>query len=272
MLEDELRNILSSLSHLASQGDIPVQAFATLIRSARTEILAEHLHQRWLADHNFGFVAGQILSHSHNDERRDMKLCSQVLSLILDDYKHRYGLRQDDRRMFRNYCRTLIELLPVFLQIDRYMAQGLVRPLFDSLHMLVDEAHEDEDYQILVRSGSLLGDLNSNETEKLVMKMRSSICFHERKLRSYTRFIMLNAVDLYTYHWKVELMPSCLFEFYADQYERFHINDYDEKRWLPMGMNWCGESGSSLAAASSVSSFSHNVITPEPTVEPESIV
>jgi hypothetical protein len=102
-----------------------------------------------------------------------MQLCSQVLQLVLDDYRHRYDLRQDDRRMFRNYCRTLIEFLPVYLQIDLHMGHGLVRPLFDSINLLIDGAIEEEDFQclgqILVRSGNLLTELNPDECDKLVM-------------------------------------------------------------------------------------------------------
>ncbi|KAI6230700.1 hypothetical protein M3Y99_01031300 [Aphelenchoides fujianensis] len=279
MLESELRSILSSLSHLAASGDVPVQAFATLIRTARTEILAEHLHQRWLSNQNFGNVVAKILSYSHNDERRDMKLCSQVLSLVLDDYRHRYGLQKDSRLTFRNYCRTLIELLPVYLQIDRYMGHGLVKPLFDSLHMLIDEANEDDDFQcigqILVRSGTMLSNLNPTETDRLAIKVRQAITFYDRKLACYTRFVLLNAVDLWTYQWNSELMPMCLFNFYSEQYDRFHSNDYGEKRWLPVGMK-CRRllSDSSLAAGSSASSSFSQALSPEPlrSEEPESIV
>jgi hypothetical protein len=125
-----------------------------------------------------------------------VQLCSQVLQLVLDDYRHRYDLRLDDKRMFRNYCRTLIEFLPVYLQIDLNMGQGLVKPLFDTIHMLIDEAIEQEDFQcigqILVRSGSLLSELNSEECDRLIIKMRRAICFHDRKLDGYSRFIMLN--------------------------------------------------------------------------------
>lgn len=72
--------------------------------------------------------------------------------------------------MFRNYCRTLIELLPVYMQIgtlvemtlaignlDLHMGHGLIKPLFDSIHMLIDGGIEEEDFQcvgqILVRFG-----------------------------------------------------------------------------------------------------------------------
>ncbi|KAI6189695.1 MIF4-like, type 1/2/3 domain and Armadillo-type fold domain-containing protein [Aphelenchoides bicaudatus] len=276
MLENQLRNILNSLSYLSAQGDVPVQAFTNLISNANTKLLAENLHQRWLSDHNFGHVAAKILSFSHNEERRDMQLCSQVLQLILDDYRNRYELRQDDNRMFRNYCRTLIELLPVYLQIDLHMGHGLVKPLFDSVNLLIDGAIEEEDFicmgQILVRSGNLLSDLCQVECDKLVIKTRKALCFHDRKLGSYSRFIMLNAIDLWTYKWNIELMPECLYDFYTTQYAEFNLNDYDERRWLPLGIKGRIESQSSLVAASSATRLSSKTVTPDPSVETESFV
>lgn len=122
--------------------------------------------------------------------------------------------------------------------------------------ILVDDGIEQEDFQcvgqILVRSGSLLASLNQDECDKLLIKTRRALCFHhDRKLDSYSRFIMLNAIDLWTYKWNVELMPECLFQFYTEQYEQFHLNDYDERRWLPLGIKGRIDSESSIAVASS---------------------
>jgi hypothetical protein len=72
----------------------------------------------------------------------------------------------------------------------------------------------------------------------------------------------------------IKLFPECLIDFYTEQYQRFHLNEYDERRWLPIGIKGRIDSESSLAAATSVSSFSQG-ITPEmlrSTVEPESTV
>jgi hypothetical protein len=49
----------------------------------------------------------------------------------------------------------------------------------------------------------------------------------------------------------MELMPECLVQFYTEQYEGFHLNEYDERRWLPLGIKGRIDSESSIAAASS---------------------
>lgn len=80
------------------------------------------------------------------------------------------------------------------------MGTGLVKPLFDSIHMLIDDAVDQEDFQcvgqILVRSGTLLSELNPEECDKLVIKTRKALCFHDKKLDGYTRFIMLNVSQI----------------------------------------------------------------------------
>jgi hypothetical protein len=59
--EDRLTNLLSSIGHLSEHGDIPVYAFGTLVSTAPPQAIAEHLHQRWLADPNFAKIAPKIV-------------------------------------------------------------------------------------------------------------------------------------------------------------------------------------------------------------------
>lgn len=123
--------------------------------------------------------------------------------------------------------------------------------------------------------GNLLSELCPLESDKIVMKVRYSLCFHDQKFGNYTRFILLNAVDLWTYKWNVELMPECLFQFYTEQYSQFRLNDYDERRWLPLGIKGRIDSESSVAAASAAAMLSsQTTITPDQnqSVEPESVV
>jgi hypothetical protein len=68
-------------------------------------------------------------------------------------------------------------------------------------------------------------------------------------------------------------MPECLYKFYTEEYDQFHLKNYD-KRWLPIGIKGRIESDSSIIAASSVTRLSSQTMTPEMmrSVEPESIV
>ncbi|CAD5231847.1 unnamed protein product [Bursaphelenchus xylophilus] len=257
LLEEELRSILNSLSYLSAQGDLPVQTFATLVKNARTDVLVEHLHQRWLSDSNFGNAAARIVAYIHRDNPNDMKLPSKVLSLSLDDYKKRYEMRRSDRKMFRNYCRSLVELMPIFFDIDKYMGTSLVRPLFDCMFILTESNPDDGDLlcvaQILIRSGQLLYELDPHVCDKIIMKCRLSLCSNDIRLSDLTRFSLLNAADLWTYRWNLQAMPYCLLQFYQAQYEAYHLNEYEDKRWLPQGMY---QSSTTTLAPSSVSSFS----------------
>ncbi|CAD5224592.1 unnamed protein product [Bursaphelenchus okinawaensis] len=257
LLEEELRSILNSLSHLSAQGDLPVQTFATLVKNARTDVLVEHLHQRWLSDANFGNVAARILAYIQRDNPNDMKLSSRILSLSLDDYKRRYEMRRNDRKMFTNYCRSLVELMPIFFEIDKYMGNSLVRPLFDCMFILTESNPDDGDLlcvaQILIRSGQLLNELDSHVCDKIIMKCRLALCANDIALGDLTRFSLLNAVDLWNYRWNLQSMPYCLVQFYQEQYEHYNLNEYEDKRWLPHGMI---QSSTTTLVPSTISSYS----------------
>uniref|UniRef100_A0A914QA97 Uncharacterized protein n=1 Tax=Panagrolaimus davidi TaxID=227884 RepID=A0A914QA97_9BILA len=115
MHEENLRNVLNSLSHLADHGEIPVHAFGTLLRAAKTETITEHLHQKWLSDSNFPRLAAQIVYHFHTLDNHDVSsLTSGCLAHALRDYKCRDEIRQKSRKMYRNYVHTLVEFYIVY--------------------------------------------------------------------------------------------------------------------------------------------------------------
>lgn len=61
------------------------------------------------------------------------------------------------------------------------------------------------------------------------------------------------------------MMPECLYEFYTNQFAQFHLSDYDERRWLPIGIKERVDSETSMTAASSVtrlSRYKHSKTTP----------
>ncbi|KAI1705789.1 MIF4G domain-containing protein [Ditylenchus destructor] len=224
MNEDQLRSLLTSISHLAEHGEIPVHAFGTLISSARGELIAEHLHQRWLSDPNFAKIAADIVLQLHGIENRNMTVCSQVLSLALRDFKSRKKIRKSSRHMFRNYMRTLIALYPVYRQIDKYLSACLIEPLFRSLQTLVDEKPDDNDLRcvanIIISSGQTLNQLNPTELDSTVMKCRRWLVSNIIQLEEETKFLLMEAVDLWTYSWDTQLFPDCLRRFYEAEKEQ----------------------------------------------------
>lgn len=68
--EDRLCNLLSSIGHLSEHGEVPVYAFGTLISTAPPQAIAEHLHQRWLADPNFARIAPKIVLQMSNVQKK----------------------------------------------------------------------------------------------------------------------------------------------------------------------------------------------------------
>uniref|UniRef100_A0A915LJS9 Uncharacterized protein n=1 Tax=Meloidogyne javanica TaxID=6303 RepID=A0A915LJS9_MELJA len=139
--EERLNNLLSSIGHLSAYGDVPVYAFSTLISTAPPQAIAEHLHQRWLADQNFSLIAPKIVYQMSDN----VTVCSQVLSFALRDFNTRHDIRKQSRAMFRNFVCTLVELYPVYRKIDKCLSACLIDPLFRCLKMLVSEDPDDRD-------------------------------------------------------------------------------------------------------------------------------
>lgn len=102
---------------------VSVQAYSMLAGQHSTEVLAEHMRLRWLSDGRFGPVAANILMHIHKvvlyygnlknhklkfqSDPKDISLSSNVLALLLNDYRNRLSVRNDSRLMFRNCVKTL---------------------------------------------------------------------------------------------------------------------------------------------------------------------
>uniref|UniRef100_A0A914IA91 Uncharacterized protein n=1 Tax=Globodera rostochiensis TaxID=31243 RepID=A0A914IA91_GLORO len=214
--EDRLRKLLSSIGQLSEHGEVPAYAFATLISSAPPQAIAEHLHQRWLSDSHFAKIAPKIISHMSTN----VKVYSQVLSLVLRDYNLRDEIRVQSRGMFRNYVRTLIELYPVYRQIDKTLSACLVDPLFRCLQMLSEEKPDNNDMlcfaNLFAEFGQKLYQLNPSECDRMVLACRYWLCSNRMPLEEETRQLLMNAMDLWTYSWDSKLFPDCLKRYYEE--------------------------------------------------------
>uniref|UniRef100_A0A183CCA1 Uncharacterized protein n=1 Tax=Globodera pallida TaxID=36090 RepID=A0A183CCA1_GLOPA len=229
--EDRLRKLLSSIGQLSEHGEVPAYAFATLISSAPPQAIAEHLHQRWLSDSHFAKIAPKIISHmstvqlinnrfTHKQHLQNVKVYSQVLSLVLRDYNLRDEIRIQSRGMFRNYVRTLIELYPVYRQIDKTLSACLVDPLFRCLQMLSEEKPDNNDMlcfaNLFAEFGQKLYQLNPSECDRMVLACRYWLCSNRIPLEEETRRLLMNAMDLWTYSWDLKLFPDCLRRYYEE--------------------------------------------------------
>jgi len=234
MQEERLRNVLNSLSHLADHGEIPVHAFGTLLRAAKTDVITEHLHQKWLSDQNFSRIAAQIVYHFHTLDNHDVSsLTSGCLAHALRDYKCRNEIRSTSRQMFRNYTRTLAEFYNVYKHIDLCLAQTLVAPLFNCLDNLIDDQPDDEDIkcaaQIIIAYGNLLNEQSVAETTQLVMKCRQLLCSTIVPRSEETNNFLIAVSDFWGAGWKKSKLPEilqifhderCTFVDYFSQYNR----------------------------------------------------
>uniref|UniRef100_A0A7E4VK82 MIF4G domain-containing protein n=1 Tax=Panagrellus redivivus TaxID=6233 RepID=A0A7E4VK82_PANRE len=220
--DNRLRNVLNTLSHLADHGEIPVHAFGTLLRSANTEAIIEHLHQKWLSDANFSRLGAQIVFHFHTLDNHDVSsLTSGCLAHALRDYKCRDDIRGKSRVMFRNYVRTLNEFYTVYRHIDAYLAQTLVTPLFTCIETLLDDDPDDEDVkcacQILIASGHLLSEQNFGETTSIVMKCRTLLVSNGLQKSEETSNLLLAVADLWGAGWSRTRLPEILYTFHEDR-------------------------------------------------------
>jgi hypothetical protein len=234
MHEENLRNVLNSLSHLADHGEIPVHAFGTLLRAAKTETITEHLHQKWLSDSNFPRLAAQIVYHFHTLDNHDVSsLTSGCLAHALRDYKCRDEIRKKSKKMYRNYVHTLVEFYIVYRHIDLCLAQTLVAPLFTCLDSLFDESTADEEdikcgAQLLIGIGKLLTEQSVGETTALVMKCRQHLISNSIQKSEETNVLLVAVGDLWGAGWQKSRLPEILQIYHADKFSFVdHFARYD---------------------------------------------
>ncbi|VDK59083.1 unnamed protein product [Anisakis simplex] len=223
MDDEQLRRLISSLSILSNHGSFPLHTFSVLASAAPPDKLAEQLHQRWLSEESFATIAAVAVLHVHHlGEISDSALWSCCLAHLLSDYRSRYNLRKKNPLLFRNNVRTLLKMYPVFREIDAVVSESLIKPIFMSLNMLMDEEADDKDVQVypfplamvslVLEDGSLLHKLRPNECDKLVLMARHCLC--EKTLNAESRRGLLNIIDLWTYGWDMEMFPDYVMKFY----------------------------------------------------------
>ncbi|MFH4982235.1 hypothetical protein AB6A40_008944, partial [Gnathostoma spinigerum] len=185
---------------------------------APSDKLADLLHQRWLIDSSFAPLAASILRHLYRIDESNLKLSSFCLTHLLSDYRARIAIRSEDSNMFRNNVRALLEMFPVYREIDALISQSLVRPMFTSLDQLMDQQSDEKDIstvaELLVRHGAVLWKLSKADCDSIIMRIRHALC--NMDLSASTRRLILQANDLWMNGWNLENIPECILNFYAN--------------------------------------------------------
>ncbi|CAJ0578837.1 unnamed protein product, partial [Mesorhabditis spiculigera] len=219
MDDEQLRTLFASLTELAQQGPIPVQAYSMVVRNTSPESLAEQLHQRWLADSKFSPIAADIILHIYNLDRGDFGLASCCLALLLNDYRNRLAVRSSSRLMFRNSVRALFGLYPIYLKMDECVSKCFVKPMFNCLDMLLDNNPDREDTKtmgmLLAENGKTLHHLNQYLVDQLILKVREHMCSDEDHINMEIRRIFLHLLDLWAFGWNELAIPDCLIADYV---------------------------------------------------------
>uniref|UniRef100_A0A0N5B583 CID domain-containing protein n=1 Tax=Strongyloides papillosus TaxID=174720 RepID=A0A0N5B583_STREA len=232
--ENRIKELLDSLQLLASEGEIPVQAFSMLMKNSNSYIICEQLHHKWLSDALFGEIAAKIIKHLHNMDKRDVALSSGCLALVINDYKNWGALRKKSKFMFRNSVRALIELYPVYVKIDYCISQSMILPMFHSLHLLIDLDPSEDDImcltELMIKFGDLFSEINSVECDKLVIKLRKMLCRDDLCFTKKCKSMILKVMDLWTYSWDKRIIPDCLMELYNESVENNNIIKDETKK------------------------------------------
>uniref|UniRef100_A0A0N4ZPM6 Importin N-terminal domain-containing protein n=1 Tax=Parastrongyloides trichosuri TaxID=131310 RepID=A0A0N4ZPM6_PARTI len=229
--KNKIKELLDSLQLLASEGEIPVQAFSMLMKKSNSYIICEQLHHKWLSDSLFAEIAAKIIGHLHNMDKRDVALSSGCLALVINDYKNWNSIRKKSRLMFRNSVRAIIELYPVYAKIDPCISQSMIVPMFHSLHLLIDLEPIEDDImcltELMIKFGDLFSEINSIECDKLVIKLRKMLCRDDLCLTRKCKYMMLQVMDFWTYSWDKRVIPDCLIEFH-NEYDNNNKNDKEK--------------------------------------------
>ncbi|TKR77634.1 hypothetical protein L596_018568 [Steinernema carpocapsae] len=244
MQDEQLRSLFNSVLLLSQEGEVPVQALAVLVQTARPEALIEQLHQKWLADQSFTPFAAQMLLQLQNMERRDATLASGCLAMILTDYRNRLEMRSQSRLMFRNSVRALHEFYPVYRKIDTCLAQSLVKPIFHTMEQLLEDDPEEADIlsaaQLLIEFGRVMHQINMLEVDAIIMKVRKILIGAKNaakiQLSTATKIRLMHAMDMWQFGWDPMMFPDCVHDFYntvvvspdRDEKDARRKNDVDE--------------------------------------------
>ncbi|CAB3402444.1 unnamed protein product [Caenorhabditis bovis] len=219
MNEEKLRSLFASLATLTQQGPIPVQAYSMLAKQHSVEVLAEHMRLRWLADGRFGPLAANILMHIHKADTKDISLSSNVLALLLNDYRNRLEVRNDSRLMFRNSVKTLFAMYPVYVKMDECVSKCFIKPMFSCIDSLIDDSPDTDDLEtagiLLSEYGKTLHDLNAYLVERIIVKLRLKLVSDEECVTKHIRQIFLHIYDLWAFGWSELNVPECLSTLHA---------------------------------------------------------
>ncbi|VDN54842.1 unnamed protein product [Dracunculus medinensis] len=173
-----------------------VHTFSILVNSADCDELANQMHQRWLSNKNFGRVAALIVLHYHKADDTNLTLFSKCLYHILTDYRNRFMIRNKNRLVFRNSVRALLELYTTFRQIDPIISESLLKPIFSSLKMLIDDQADNNDIEslceIFIDKGSILVKLKPIKCEKIILRMRTCLCEWQQLTTNTRRLLLKN--------------------------------------------------------------------------------
>ncbi|VDK66485.1 unnamed protein product [Onchocerca ochengi] len=147
---------------------------------------------------------------------RDLGLFSCCLAYILSDFRSRHQIRKENKLVFRNTVRAIIDFYPVYKEIDATISESLVEPMFTSMKELINDDADERDIEtaaeLIIDHGKMLLKIKPGKCDSFIVGLRIHLC--EGNFTPATRRLILQAIDLWTYGWDNEIMPFCIKQFY----------------------------------------------------------
>ncbi|VDO39255.1 unnamed protein product [Onchocerca flexuosa] len=157
----------------------------------------------------------------------DFGLSSYCLTFILSDFQSRDQIRKENKFVFRNIVRSIVDFYPVYKQIDATISECLIEPMFTSLKELINDDADESDVEtaaeLIIDHGKMLLKMKPGKCDGFIVALRTHLC--EGNFKPATRRLILKAIDLWTYRWDNEIIPFCIKQFYEPSMQLFTNTD-----------------------------------------------
>ncbi|XP_035685010.1 CBP80/20-dependent translation initiation factor-like [Branchiostoma floridae] len=200
--------------------DVVMQMEQFASTGAKLKELVRTTYNKSLQDQNFARVGARLCGEMATHEVDGVKLRSEVLTRLQEDYKKKESLHTSDQAVFLGFVTLLCELFGV-LHINGEPMKALVGPVYDTLMELLSTKCVSDDEVLcctmqLEHIGQTLEQSDPSRMSALMGKVRD--CALGKETSPFARCLIMEVVERHANNW--EPLPQDVSDYYSSTLEK----------------------------------------------------
>ncbi|XP_066293987.1 CBP80/20-dependent translation initiation factor-like [Branchiostoma lanceolatum] len=200
--------------------DVVMQMEQYACTGAKLKELVRTTYNKSVEDQNFAKVGARLCGEMATHEVDGVKLRSEVLTRLQEDFKKKESLHASDGAVFLGFVTLLCELFGV-LHINGEPMKALVGPVYDTLMELLSSKCVSNDEVLcctmqLEHIGQTLERNDSSRMSTLMGKVRD--CALGKNTTPFSRCLIMEIVERHANGW--EPLPQDVSEYYSSTLEK----------------------------------------------------